>query len=60
LHLITRYHGIFDLSYSQRKSQWTASQGIGLINFDQINLLTVHCYDDAIKEKEAERTIEDV
>ncbi|RIB02068.1 hypothetical protein C2G38_2228885 [Gigaspora rosea] len=38
----------------------TISQGIGLINFDQINLLTVHCYNDAIKEKEAERTMEGI
>ena len=60
LHLITKYRGIFDPSYAQRKNQWVTSQRIELNNFDQIDLLTVHCYDDAIKEKNKERSMEGV
>ena len=30
------------------------------INFDQLDLLTIHCYDDAIKEKSNERSMEKV
>lgn len=57
--LITQYHGIFDLSYTQRKNQWNASQRMEQINFDQIDLLTVHCYDDAIKERKDERSMKE-
>ncbi|CAG8779533.1 21482_t:CDS:1, partial [Dentiscutata erythropus] len=58
-HLITQYCGIFDLSYMQRKSQWSISQEVN-VNFNQIELLTIHSYDDAIKEKEKERNMEEV
>src|SRR5438874_1615258 len=57
--LITQYHGIFDLSYTQRRNQWIASQRMEQINFDQIELLTVHCYDDAIKEQKEERSMKE-
>ncbi|CAG8810324.1 32394_t:CDS:2, partial [Racocetra persica] len=56
LNLITNYHGIFDLSYSQKKNQWVASQKTELLNFDKIDLLSVHCYDDAIKNLQKERS----
>ena len=29
------------------------------ISFDQIELLTVHCYDDAIKEQKEERSMKE-
>ena len=33
---------------------------MGFTNFDQLELLTVHCSDDAIKEKTKERNMEKV
>ena len=49
--LIEQYQKYFDLSYSQRKAQWTSN----LLEFDRIDQLTIHTYDDAIAERKEER-----
>ncbi|RHZ53533.1 hypothetical protein Glove_441g50 [Diversispora epigaea] len=58
--LINKYHGIFDISYTNRKKQWVLSEQSNIENFDQIELLTIHCYDDAISERKEERSMKGV
>ena len=58
--LINEYHGIFDIAYTNRKKQWLSNQQSNIENFDQIELLTVHCYDDAIAERKEERSMKGV
>ncbi|CAJ0841342.1 3445_t:CDS:2, partial [Entrophospora sp. SA101] len=58
LYLTWDYHGIFDIPYNQRKDMWT--QKSILMNFDEIECLTIHSYDDAIKERKEERSMNGV
>jgi len=58
--LIHKYHGIFDISYSNRKKQWLSNKQSSIENFDQIELLTVHCCDDAIVERKEECSMKGV
>jgi hypothetical protein len=53
--LIAHYQHLFDLSYTQRKLQWTGSGQSATFNFDRIDQLTVHCYENAIAERKEER-----
>jgi hypothetical protein len=55
--LIHEYHGIFDIAYTNRKKQWLTTEQLDINTFDQIELLTVHCYDDAIAERKEERSM---
>jgi len=53
-HLINRYTGIFDISYSD----YQQSQGHLVSNsFDPIELLTIHSYANNIEERKEERSI---
>ena len=52
--LINQYHGTFDTSYTNCKKQWLVNGRLDIDNFDKIELLTVHFYDDAIAEKKEE------
>src|ERR1044072_6854321 len=56
--LIHEYQGIFDVSYTNRKKKWYTNGQLDI--FDQIELLTVHCYDDAIAERKEERSMKRV
>ncbi|GES81508.1 hypothetical protein GLOIN_2v1872628 [Rhizophagus clarus] len=58
--LIHEYHGIFDIAYTNRKKQWLTNEQLDINTFDQIELLTVHCYDDAIAERKEERSMKGV
>ncbi|CAG8539657.1 17651_t:CDS:2, partial [Rhizophagus irregularis] len=58
--LIREYHGIFDIAYTNRKKQWLTNGQLATDTFDQIELLTVHCYDDAIAERKEERSMKGV
>ena len=57
--LINQYHEIFDVAYTNRKKQWLTGQ-LNIENFDQIDLLTVHSYDDTIAERKEERSMKGV
>jgi hypothetical protein len=54
--LIHKYQQYFDLSYVQRKSQWNQ---LNLVEFDKVDQLTVHSYDNAIIERKEERKMKD-
>ena len=58
--LIHEYKGIFDISYTNRKKRWLTDRQLDLNGFDQIELLTVHCYDNAIAERKKERSMKGV
>jgi hypothetical protein len=58
--LIHEYHGIFDIAYTNRKKQWLTDGQLDIGTFDQVELLTVHCYDDAIAERKEERSMKGV
>ena len=58
--LIHEYHGRFDISYTNCRKQWLICGQLDINSFDQIELLTVHCYDDAIAERKEERSIKGV
>ncbi|CAG8664734.1 2626_t:CDS:2, partial [Funneliformis caledonium] len=45
---------IFDIAYTNRKTQWLTNGQLANNTFDQIDLLTVYCYDDAIAERKEE------
>ncbi|CAG8779035.1 24857_t:CDS:2, partial [Dentiscutata erythropus] len=49
-----------EIIINRLKSQWIASQKTELLNFDKIDLLSVHCYDNAIREIKQERSMERV
>ena len=56
-YLLNKYTGIFDVAYTDL---WI-SQGYQNANtFDRIELLTIHCYDDAIAERKDERSMKDL
>lgn len=57
LHLIQKYHGVFDISYTERKMHWLQEKNTNLNNFEKIELLTVHMYDCDIAEKREERSM---
>jgi hypothetical protein len=60
LYLNRDYHGIFDISYNERKLMWLNSKEFCPINFERIELLTLHSYDDAIEERKEERSMKGV
>ncbi|CAG8766237.1 11446_t:CDS:2, partial [Dentiscutata erythropus] len=49
--LINRYQYCFNLSYSQRMAQWNS---LSFPNFDRIDQLSIHFYDNAIEERKDE------
>jgi len=55
-YLLNRYKGIFDISYTERYLYWI-SQGYNNQNFDQIELLTVHCYNEIVEKRKEERSM---
>ncbi|CAG8825803.1 14241_t:CDS:2, partial [Dentiscutata erythropus] len=57
-YLLEKYNGIFDISYNTRKFQWSNQTIQNFQQFDRIELLTIHIYDDAIAERKAERSME--
>jgi len=66
-HLIITYlysniQGIFDISYNTQKLDWinNNSNNIQFENQDQIELLTIHIYDDAINECKEERSMKNL
>ena len=59
-YLETYYSGIFDTSYNIRKNQWINQQLINKNQFDYIDQLTIHIYNDAIKERKEERSMKGV
>jgi hypothetical protein len=52
------YANVFDVSHNIQKAQWIAKKLIQLDHFDRVEQLTVHIYDDAIKERKKERSME--
>ncbi|GBC39789.2 hypothetical protein GLOIN_2v1868106 [Rhizophagus irregularis DAOM 181602=DAOM 197198] len=59
-YLLNKYTGNFDITYTERQIYWI-SQGYQNANtFDRIELLTIHCYDDAIAERKDERSMKDL
>jgi len=58
--LIEQYQQQFDLSYTERKMQWVNTNQVGISEFDRIEQLTVHCYDNAIEERKEERKMKGV
>jgi len=58
--LINQYHGTFDTSYTNCKKQWLVNRRPDINDFDKIELLTVHFYDDAIAERKEERSMKGV
>ncbi|CAB4433623.1 unnamed protein product [Rhizophagus irregularis] len=57
--LIHKHYGTFDKSYTERKFQWIR-QKTEFTDFDRIELLTVHSYDNSIVEKKDERSMKNV
>ncbi|CAG8810589.1 9752_t:CDS:1, partial [Gigaspora rosea] len=51
--------GLFDISYNTQKLNWIANN-IEFNNQDQIELLTIHIYDDAISERKEERSMKNI
>jgi len=58
--LIHKYRGIFDITYTNRKKQWLSNGKSYINNFERIELLTVHSYDDAIVEQKKDRSMKGV
>ncbi len=58
--LIHEYHKIFDIAYTNRKKQWLINGQLANDTFDQIELLTIHCYDNAIAERKEERSMKGI
>src|SRR6185295_7214257 len=54
------YANAFDVSYNIQKAQWITRKLIQLDQFDRVEQLTVHIYDDAIKERKKERSMEEL
>ena len=59
-YLETHYGGIFDTSYNIRKNQWIIQKLINQNQFDYIDQLTIHIYNDAIQERKEERSMKGV
>ena len=59
-YLETYYSGIFDTSYNIRKNQWIKQKLINKNQFDYIDQLTIHIYNDAIQEKKEEHFMKGV
>jgi hypothetical protein len=60
--LIHQYHGKFDIAYTNCKRQWLTHGQLDFSNnnFDRIDILTIHSYDDAILERKEERSMKGV
>ncbi|CAB4393527.1 unnamed protein product [Rhizophagus irregularis] len=56
-HLLNKYTGIFDISYSKRQLFWISEGYQNTNSFDRIELLTIHSYDDTIAERKHERSM---
>ncbi|RHZ51729.1 hypothetical protein Glove_471g10 [Diversispora epigaea] len=59
-YLIHQYIGVFDRSYSECKTQWISEHLSSINQFDRIELLTIHNYNDNIKERKIERSMKDL
>ncbi|CAG8565693.1 15797_t:CDS:2, partial [Cetraspora pellucida] len=59
-YLLEKYNGIFDISYNTQKFQWSNQVIQKFQQFDRIELLTIHIYDDTIIEKKTERSMKNV
>ncbi|RHZ87974.1 hypothetical protein Glove_27g73 [Diversispora epigaea] len=60
IYLIYQYIGVFDRSYSECKTQWISEHLPSINQFDRIELLTIHNYNDNIKERKIERSMKDL
>jgi len=58
-YLYNNIKGSFDISYNTQKLNWIANN-IEFNNQDQIELLTIHIYDDAISERKEERSMKNI
>jgi hypothetical protein len=59
-HLSNHYSGVFHKSYNIIKAQWNFNEEVKIYQLDRINNLTIHIYDDAIKERYEERSMKNV
>jgi len=59
-YLETYYSRIFDISYNIRKNQWINQKLIDKNQFDYIDQLNIHIYNDAIQERKEERSMKGV
>jgi hypothetical protein len=58
-YLYSNIQGIFDISYNTQKFNWI-NNNIQFKNQDQIELLTIHMYDNAINEYKEERSMKNL
>ena len=58
-YLYSRISGAFDISYNSQKFNWINDQ-IHFEDQNQIELLTIHMYDDAISERKEERSMKNL
>ncbi|CAG8793756.1 21140_t:CDS:1, partial [Gigaspora rosea] len=60
LNLTSKYNGCFDKSYNECKMEWISSQNLQFNSQNRIDLLTLHIYDNAIKERKEERLMKNI
>src|SRR5947207_15867818 len=56
-YLINQYTGIFDFSYLDYQQFWISHRQLDIDEFDRIEALTVHIYNDNIIERKEERSM---
>ena len=59
-YLFNQYTGIFDITYMKRQLFQISQEYQNTNTFDYIELLTVHCYNDAIIEQKEEKSMIDL
>ena len=57
--MLNKYTGIFDVAYTTRQLHWNLQGYQSTSTFD-IDLLTIHCYNDAIIERKEERSMNEL
>ena len=55
--MIRQYTGIFDTSYLDHQTLWMSQRQLNINEFDQIESLTIHIYNDNIVERKDERSM---
>ena len=58
-YLLNKYTGIFDVAYTTCQLHWNLQGYQSTSTFD-IDLLTIHCYNDAIIERKEERSMNEL
>ncbi len=56
-YLINQYTGIFDNSYLDNQQCWISQRQLNINEFDRVEALTVHIYNDNITERKEERSM---